>query len=310
MSILKSLTAQPWLMEPTALRQMFARVSRETKWPTPGELKGAAEARRNELRKSATTGGNVAVIPVQGVVEQRLSFMGWLFGSAPTEIIGELLDSVIRDKQFSAVVLDVDSPGGGIAGVEELADQIFAARKIKPIVAFTNSLMASAALWIGSSATTVSSTPGGATGSLGVYTVHEDMSKALEQAGVSITIVSAGKFKTELAPTGPLNPDARSYLQAGVDATYAKFLGAVARGRNKTRGTVASDFGQGRLLDADQAIKVGMIDRIEVFPNLISRLLYGNRQSTVRATAPTLSEMRAMHQRRKEHERMKQETPL
>ena len=148
-------------------------------------------------------------------------------------------------------------------GVEELSVEIHAARGVKPIVAVANSLMASAAYWIGSAAGEVVAIPSGEVGSIGVVAVHTEMSKRDEQLGVKRTVVSAGKHKTEINPFEPLSDEARDHIQERVDDFFGMFTRRVARNRGKSVKDVVKGFGQGRLVGAKEALAEGMIDRIQ-----------------------------------------------
>src|SRR5262249_29949664 len=169
-----------------------------------------------------------------------------------------------------AVVLVLNSPGGSSFGVEELSDYLFANRA--KLVAISSSMCASAAYWLGSSCS-LFFTPGGDVGRVGVYSLHEDMSQALKDAGIKVTIAKAGKYKTELSPYEPLNQEAKDYMQEMVDQTYTKFAKAVARNRSVPLGRVQGPaFGEGRLLSANDALKNGLIDGVLSVRDLISRI--------------------------------------
>jgi signal peptide peptidase SppA len=160
---------------------------------------------------------------------------------------------------------------------------MLALRGDKPIVAVANSMAASAAFWIASAADQVSVTPSGQVGSIGVFAAHEDISGRLEAEGINVTLVHAGKFKVEGNPFEPLTEEAEAHIQGRVDATFQKFIGAVAAGRGITAATVEKDFGQGRLVDADEALAAGMVDRIETLEQAIDRMRGVQSKSSIRA---------------------------
>jgi signal peptide peptidase SppA len=169
-------------------------------------------------------------------------------------------------------VLDIHSPGGSTFGVQELAAEIFAARGVKPVIAQVNSQCASAAYWLASQADEIVVTPSGEAGSIGVYTVHEDVTKAMEMAGVKATIVKGGANKTELSGLQPLSDDAREALQARVGLTAKIFNETVAQGRGVDVGVVLDRFGQGRMYDAPELLKRGMVDRVATLRETLARL--------------------------------------
>src|SRR5690606_4285100 len=130
-------------------------------------------------------------------------------GGTSTEQFGSWFDAALRDPAVSAIVIDVDSPGGTVTGVAELAEQIFEARGKKPIYAIANALAASAAYWIASAAEELWVTPSGDVGSIGVYAMHEDISEMEAEMGLKVTLISAGEYKTEGNPHEPLGDEAR-----------------------------------------------------------------------------------------------------
>jgi ClpP class serine protease len=114
--------------------------------------------------------------------------------------------------------------------------------------------------------------PSGEVGSIGVFCAHEDISKAAEQAGVKVSLISAGKYKTEGNEFEPLSDDARADLQSKVDAFYGMFIKAVGRGRRASQENVRNGFGQGRMVLAADAVKEGMADRVATMDDTLARL--------------------------------------
>ncbi len=228
----------------------------------------------------ASKRGAVAVIPIRGVIAHRMGSMDDSSGGTSTERIGAMLSQVMADDSIGTIILDVDSPGGTVPGVSELAGQIFAAREqgTKRIVAHVNSLAASAAYWLASQADEIVSLPSGTVGSIGIFTVHEDLSAALAKEGINITLISAGKYKTAGNPFAPLSDDERAIIQARVDTAYGQFLKDVARGRGVSVSDVRNGYGEGRALDAKAAKAAGLIDRIATMDDTIGRLV--GRKST------------------------------
>ncbi|OQY26229.1 MAG: signal peptide peptidase SppA [Planctomycetota bacterium] len=206
--------------------------------------------------------GNIAVIPLYGIVSQRMNMLTQVSGGTSTEVFGGYFDNLMADNSVSAIVIDVDSPGGNVFGVSELADKIYASRGQKPVIAVANSLMASAAYWIASAADEIVITPGGEVGSIGVMAVHKDMSEAAAKDGVKHTIIRAGKYKAEGNPYEPIGDEAKDFIQQQVDSRYDDFVGAVARYRGVTVQHVNQHFGQGRVFDAAMAVDAGMVDRV------------------------------------------------
>lgn len=234
-------------------------------------------------RPSSRTAGDVAVIPLLGVISQRMNMMTDVSGGTSTEKFTALFKQVLADPNIKAIVIDVDSPGGGISGVQELASEIFAARGQKKVVAVANSLAASAAYWIASAADEFVVTPSGEVGSIGVFAQHMDYSGAMEKEGVKSTFVKAGKYKAEGNPYEPLADDAKAALQARVDEIYGTFTKDVAKHRGVSASDVRGGFGEGRVVGAKQALDMGMVDRVATLDQTLARLGVSTTASVTRA---------------------------
>lgn len=285
--LISEFLSTPWALMPERLAAFTGVVAR---WSTGrtvdadtmARVRADADivaARRGAATKA--TGGAIAVLPMYGVVTQRGNMADDISGpgSMSTQLFAQSLRSALADDSVDAVLIDVDSPGGSVYGVQELADEIYQARGQKPVVAVANSLAASAAYWLGSAASEFYVTPGGEVGSIGVWSAHEDWSKALAEAGVTTTLISAGKYKTEGSPYEPLSADAQSFMQSRVDDYYGAFTKAVARNRGVPITSVRDGMGQGRVLGAQAAKDAGMVDDIATFDDVIRRISKNLRQS-------------------------------
>lgn len=216
--------------------------------------------------------GNIAVMNMFGIVSQRANMMSDISGGTSTELFGAMFDKAMRDDTIGAIVFNVDSPGGSVFGVQELADKIFSARGKKPVVAVANSLAASAAYWIASAADQFAVTPSGEIGSVGVFAVHRDFSAQNEMIGVKPTYISAGKYKVEGNPDAPLGDEALASLQGTVNRHYDTFTAAVARHRNVKQSEVTGGFGEGRTVGAKEAVTLGMADRVDTLEGVLEEL--------------------------------------
>jgi capsid assembly protease len=225
-------------------------------------------ARAASAAKSSS--GSVAVIPVYGVIMQRPSMDLSGPGGTSCENLTQQLRQAANDPICKAIVMDFDTPGGDVSGVDELATEIYNARKQKKITAVSNCLCASAGYYLASQCTEVVVSPSSLTGSIGVYTMHEDDSKYLEGLGVKLTLIKFGENKAEGNNFEPLTDSAREHLQEMVDSFGAMFEKAVARGRKISQADVHGKFGQGRVFDAKQAVKIGMADRIGTLDDVLS----------------------------------------
>ncbi|MCP3904780.1 MAG: S49 family peptidase [Planctomycetes bacterium] len=229
----------------------------------------------------------VRVIPVHGVLGRRLGMLSAMSGGASTERISAQVREALNDRAIDSIVLDVDSPGGEVYGITELAEIIYQGRSQKRIVAVANSLAASAAYWIATAADEIVISPSGDVGSIGVIAMHSDLSKQDEALGITRTLISAGRFKTEGNDAEPLSESAHEFIQDRVDSVYRDFIDAVARGRGRKGSEVRAQFGEGRIVRAKDAVRRGMADRVDTLENTISRLRTGAGRSRRRRTAAT-----------------------
>ena len=283
-NVVRAFYANQWAILPEKMdeiREFLAARAAGVVW-TPDEIQARIGDRPQAYQPPM--GSKVAVLSLFGVMAQRMNALEQTSGGTSTEVFGQAFDDAIANEDVKAVVLNIDSPGGAVMGTLELAAKIFAARGTKPIIASVNSLAASAAFWVASQADEIVITPSGQIGSLGVLAIHRDESKAMENEGITETIVSAGPFKAEQA--GPLGKEAKEYIQGMVDAQYTEFVATVAKGRGVSPGTAASKFGQGRMVNAQQAVAAGMADRIGTLQQVLSEFGVTSSPSGDATSAP------------------------
>lgn len=267
-----------WALRPEvglAMKQLLEAQASGVKF-TDDEIEKRIEAvnattLQARTRSSSSGGDAVAVIPIFGVISHRMNMFSSISGGTSIEGLAAKFRGALQDPRVKAIIFDVDSPGGSVEGVMELASEIYNARKKKPSIAVANAQAASAAYWLASAAGELVVTPSGQVGSIGVYVAHQDESQALEKDGVKITMISAGKYKTEGNPAEPLGDDARSFLQSKVDDYYGMFVKAVAQNRGATQAAVREGYGQGRMLLAAQAVKENLADRVATMDDVLAR---------------------------------------
>lgn len=214
----------------------------------------------------------VAVVPLYGLIAQRVNLLQRFSGGTSTQLFGQAIDKALADDAVRSIVLDVDSPGGSVYGTPEAAAKVFAGRGRKPIYAVANSLMASAAYWIGSAADQVVASRSADVGSIGVYQMHVDRSAADAKAGIRRTIVKAGEFKALGNDVEPLTDQARARMQAEIDQVYQLFLADVARFRRASIAEVAAGFGRGSTEMGDAAVAARLADRVATLDDVVAEL--------------------------------------
>jgi capsid assembly protease len=225
----------------------------------------------------------IGVIPILGAIVQRGNMFTEASGTASTDKISRQFDDLMGNDQVGTILAEIDSPGGTVYGVPELAHKIQSLRgRGKPLVAHVNAEAGSAAYWLASAFDEIDITPSGAGGSIGAYAVHTDQSELNAAIGVKRRYVSYGKYKTEGNPDEPLSDEYAAELQARVDKYGSMFEKAIAANRGVPLATVQTDWGQGRMLDADRAKAVGMVDKIESFEQTVHRLMTPRGRVTTR----------------------------
>lgn len=216
--------------------------------------------------------GDVAVIDVCGPIVYKGGWASYYYGACAIADLQVKFRMALADPAVKTILFRFDSPGGEVTMVPEFADEIFAARGQKPIVAVADTLVASAAYWLGAQVETIYASVSARLGSIGVYTEHVDMSGLLAKNGIAITLIAYGAHKTDGHPYAPLPEDVRARIQARVDEVGAEFDAAVARGRKVSKKDVADSFGQGEVFRGKQAIALGMADKLGTFSQVLARL--------------------------------------
>ena len=276
---------QPWALHPRTLAHVVdvlrfrSEGGRLTKEEVQARIESASETTAELVAQQARAEGmgrerGVAVIPIFGIIAQHAYMVEGISGprGTATENISRDLRMGVENPDVTAIVFNVHSPGGGVYGVAELASDIRAARKRKPVVAVANSEMASAAYWIGSATREISVTPGGRVGSIGVWAAHQDISKMCEMEGLKVTLLSAGRLKVAGNPFEPLSEEARELIQKEVSAYYSLFTSDVAKGRGVAIDEVRNGFGEGAMVMAKDAVGEKMADRVETLEEAILRV--------------------------------------
>ncbi len=319
---------RPWLIHPDQLHLQIERVLAHKTCPTPRQMARSRKKRIQEAKDSParavqafgdgslhpseaaaeqsnpskairSVGGRIGLIGIHGPVQQRMSSELEKAEGTPLDYVDYAFDALMDDTSVEAIILHFDTPGGGIFGLQELADKIYQARGQKKCYGMVDSMACSAGYWLASACETLICTPGGLVGSVGVYMIHVDQSKALEEEGIKVSVVKAGKYKAERTSSEPLSDDARDFMQETVDKDYALFCKTLSRNRNCSVADVRANFGQGRTVDADAALAANMIDRCMSFGELMTKLM-GSKSSQAsggrRAAETEVLRLRHLHQ--------------
>lgn len=278
--VIDSVFNRPWAVTPEMLDTIAELVSLRSAGGhlAPAEIQARLElaAAANGPRYGQRQHGAIGVLPIYGPIMPKAGLMTALSGASSIEQIRTGFRALLADDAVSAIILDIDSPGGRVDLVPEMATEILAARGRKPIVAIANTLMASAAYWLASSADEIVASPSANVGSIGVVIRHVEVSRANERIGITHTLIQRPATKAEGNDLEPLGDEARTHFQMVVDDIYAMFVGAVAKGRGVAAAAVRDGYGKGRVLPAARAKTAGLVDRVETFDETVRRLSMGS----------------------------------
>ena len=251
-----------WLIQPEALRSMAA-ASRSF------HDRGAALPQPGQSSPLLSVEDGIGVIAIDGPMMRKPDvFARVLFRAADSNMIGDALREAGARDDIKAVFLEIDSPGGTVAGTPELAATVKSVNERKPVYAFSSGLMASAAYWVASQARAIYATPSAQVGSIGVVQAVIDDTAALDAEGIKVEVFSVGKYKAMGAPGTPLTDDQRNLIRSNLAEIAQEFHAAVlARGR-----AIPADAMEGQTFSGRQAQRVnlaGMVpDRAEAMRRL------------------------------------------
>lgn len=271
--VLKAVAETPWAMIPerfAVIREIVAARARGERF-SDEEIE--ARISGGSGRRQPTTAASIQIIPVYGVIVPRATLFTKMSGGTALTDLKDSIEAAVNDPQIDGILLDFDTPGGSTDFVMETAAVIRQARQSKPVWGIANATAASAGYWLLSQCSEVIVTPSGQVGSIGVFAAHEDISQQLEQDGVKVTLVRAGKYKADTNPFEPLSDEAKAALQERVQEMYGSFVRDVARGRGVSVDAVRDGFGEGRVVTARNALAEKMVDAIEPFDATVARMM-------------------------------------
>ena len=295
MGCCKALKREAWAVTDEVkemIRSVYGKVRNHTYTQADAEIVKAAIGQKidNGYDVQVSAEG-ICTIKVRGVLMREPGFIEEVcFGAASTMTLESDLVKAFQNDKVSGIVLDVDSPGGAVAGTRRL-NQVIGSQKEetgKPIVSYTGGLMASAAYWFGSRADAVIAEDTADVGSIGVIMTHIDESEALKKEGLKVTHITGGKDKALGTSTEPLSKRAIEYFQAIVDETFEFFKADVSANRG---GKVDIDgVANGRIFTATQALANGLIDKIGTYEDAIEMV-----KTIQKGESMTLAELKEKH---------------
>jgi len=216
----------------------------------------------------------VAIIDVSGTLVQKSRNLRPYSGMLGYNAIRHNFLAALDDEDVKAIALSIDSPGGEVAGCFDLADLIYESRSVKPTLAILNECAYSAAYALASACEQITVPRTGGTGSVGVICMHLDQSKAIDKAGLTVTIIKYGDRKADGNQFSPLSKEALERFQADVDEMGELFVETVARNRNLSADVVRKT--QATTFLGAAGVEIGFADAVmapdEAFRSLLAEL--------------------------------------
>ena len=236
------------LMSCTGLEQQLASI----------DFKSLARYSDDDSEPTYTVENGVATIDVRGLLvpETSSDYRSW--GVTGYANLADYIQQANDDYSVERIVLDIDSGGGYVAGLDGITESIY--QSAKPIETFVSGDMYSAAYWLGASTSKVTASKQSGIGSIGVYVVHTEESGWLERYGEKVSLFRSGKWKAAFNSFMPLTDDEKTRLQEGVDESASVFFNHVAAQRNVDAKTIKG--WEGDVFTAVKAKELGLIDAI------------------------------------------------
>mgnify|MGYP003531629894 FL=1 len=221
-------------------------------------------------QRVATTNKGVAVIPIVGSMSHRSTGIEAMSGMTSYTTLQKQFEAAFNDPKVGSILMDIDSPGGSVAGAFDFRDYLMSKKGTKPVYALARDAMCSAAYLIGSTADKVYATQTARVGSIGVVAMHTDASGKMEKEGLKPTFISAGKFKTAGNPYEKLEGEKLKYLQDSVDESYDMFINAVADARGIDKKAIRDT--EARVYGGKKAVEIGLADGIRTYESVIAEM--------------------------------------
>jgi len=258
--ILQALYCEPWLIRPEMHQHLCSIAWAHATGAAHAESGIVAEfgkTARGDVDDDVRMYGNVAVLEIGGVIGRKFSSFLNSSGVTSVDVLARHVAEAKVNPAVSALVLDVDSPGGTVTGTPEAANVIADFSRDKPVVAYASGLMASAAYWLSAPADAIFAAESADVGCIGVYTAMLDVTRAYENAGVKVELFKQGKYKAMGMPGVPLTDDQREYIQQEVDQINDWFRSTITGNRD-----VPDTAMEGQTFLGRRAVEVGLVDRI------------------------------------------------
>lgn len=198
--------------------------------------------------QSFSLNDKIGVLPVEGLITDSLE-------------ITKNIDSFAKDSSIVAVVVRINSPGGGVAASQEIYDAIVELKKTKKVVVSMGTVAASGGLLIACAGDKIVANPGTITGSISAIMQFANLEELLKKVGVKSSVVKSGQYKDIGSPMREMTPEERIIIQELVDDIYNQFIDVIVRDRKMTREQVVA-IGDGRVFSGRKAKEYGLVDQL------------------------------------------------
>jgi protease-4 len=206
-----------------------------------------------------TFGDKIGIVEIRGVITQSSGII-------------EEIHQYVEDEGVKAIILRIDSPGGGVGPSQEIHREILKIKSKKKVVASLGSVAASGGYYVACASDRIVANPGTITGSIGVLMEFTNLEELFKKIGIKGVVVKSGELKDIGSPFREMTPEERKIIQGVIDNVHQQFIQAVAEGRNLDRSKVI-EIADGRILTGEQAKQLGLVDQI------------GNLQDAIDTTA-------------------------
>lgn len=280
-----ALTCEPWLIVPAVHEKLTDIV---WKHMAGGEIEKAqhelaAQMPAKPIARTFDLVNRTAVIPIEGVIGRKFSDVLQSSGVVSIDIAERMLMAAAGDDEVDAILMVYDSPGGRTTGVPEMARSIQRVdASIKPVIAYADGMLGSAAYWLASQSSHIIATESADVGAIGVYVAVLDERRNYEMQGYGVDVIQneGATFKGMGMPGTSLSPEQRAFLQERVNRTGGQFKEAVRQGREKA---ISDDVMRGQSFAAVDAVKNGLIDALGTYDEaLVVAASYGELKRQMR----------------------------
>jgi len=268
-----------WAIAEGALPDAQARYAAMLQAMVAGSVTAGVVEDGRKLGLAVQNVSGTAVIPVIGPMLRRVGMWEQLFGFVGHEQVGSALASANADQKVQRIVLAMDTPGGEVSGVEELAQAVASASK--PVHVQVQGMLASAGYYVAARAQSITAGPGDLIGSIGTRMVVWDTSEMFISAGIKVHAIDTGEYKSAGEPGLPVTDEQLAEFQRITDFYMDQFVSSIVTGRRMDRASVL-EAADGRLFTPKQANGMGLIDSVGTMADTIDALRSRRSVATAR----------------------------